>query len=505
MAVIQISKIQVRRGLQENLPQLGSGEMGWSIDERRLWIGNGTLAEGAPELGNTEIVTVNSDISAALTYYFRGSESGYESQTGPTPAEDVLRTIQNKLDETVSFRDFITPADAASNDYTTALRRALAEVWPSTYYAVPGVNRKLHIPAGIYPVSDTIAIPPYASLQGDNIEGTVIKQNNNFPLFEMDSGAASNPQNITFSDLTLENTKGYHIVLADSTENLLFDRVKFKGNIAIPVANSFDASAVLLSQSIASTKNVVFNGCKFTRITYGISASGNVSGVAVNNSVFDTLYQGVVSSADGGSPQGVKIIASTFDNIAKQAITSAGDSSVTSAFNQYKTVGLGNATVISSSTANTAVLTWSTANNYSIGDLFDRVDLSAKSLIEITGVTSPTKANPTTAGSLQSSPGYTETLTNNTTANTALTLLSATVSAIIDYNIVRDTAKRVGSIKITHYNGSVVYEDDYSEIGTSGVTLTFNGNVSANSAVLGYTTTNTGSNATIKYNIRSFI
>jgi hypothetical protein len=83
--------------------------------------------------------------------------------------------------------------------------------------------------------------------------------------------------------------------------------------------------------------------------------------------------------------------------------------------------------------------------------------------------------------------------------------LSATVSAIIDYNIVRDTAKRVGSIKITHYNGSVVYEDDYSEIGTSGVTLTFNGNVSANSAVLGYTTTNTGSSATIKYNIRSFI
>ena len=57
MAVIQISKIQVRRGLQENLPQLASGEFGWSIDERRLFIGNGTLAEGAPSTGVTEILT----------------------------------------------------------------------------------------------------------------------------------------------------------------------------------------------------------------------------------------------------------------------------------------------------------------------------------------------------------------------------------------------------------------------------------------------------------------
>jgi Major tropism determinant N-terminal domain len=57
VAVIQISKIQVRRGLQENLPTLASGEFGWSIDERRLYIGNGTLSEGAPSIGVTEVLT----------------------------------------------------------------------------------------------------------------------------------------------------------------------------------------------------------------------------------------------------------------------------------------------------------------------------------------------------------------------------------------------------------------------------------------------------------------
>lgn len=60
MAVTQISKIQVRRGLQEDLPQLASAEFGWSIDERRLYIGNGTLEEGAPVTGRTEILTSQS-------------------------------------------------------------------------------------------------------------------------------------------------------------------------------------------------------------------------------------------------------------------------------------------------------------------------------------------------------------------------------------------------------------------------------------------------------------
>lgn len=57
MAVTQISKIQSRRGRQENLPQLAAGELGWAIDTQQLYIGNGTFAEGAASEGNTEILT----------------------------------------------------------------------------------------------------------------------------------------------------------------------------------------------------------------------------------------------------------------------------------------------------------------------------------------------------------------------------------------------------------------------------------------------------------------
>ena len=93
MAVIQISKIQVRRGLQTNLPQLASAEFGWSVDERRLYIGNGTLAEGAPTVGNTEILTEYTDVASVVdTYFFKGTESGYTSQTGASSTTPVTRT-----------------------------------------------------------------------------------------------------------------------------------------------------------------------------------------------------------------------------------------------------------------------------------------------------------------------------------------------------------------------------------------------------------------------------
>ncbi len=68
MAILQISQIKHRRGLNADLPQLGSAELGWSVDTRQLYIGNGTLAEGAPEVGNTEILTEFSNIPGVTGY-----------------------------------------------------------------------------------------------------------------------------------------------------------------------------------------------------------------------------------------------------------------------------------------------------------------------------------------------------------------------------------------------------------------------------------------------------
>ena len=68
MAIVQISQVKHRHGLQENLPQLATAELGWSVDSRKLYIGNGTLSEGAPEIGNTEILTEHSNLPGFTVY-----------------------------------------------------------------------------------------------------------------------------------------------------------------------------------------------------------------------------------------------------------------------------------------------------------------------------------------------------------------------------------------------------------------------------------------------------
>jgi len=73
MSITQISKIEVRTGLRQNLPQLGCGEFGFCTDDLTLWIGNGNTPP-APFAGNTEIFTTNS-----MPYPTAGIPSGVQN------------------------------------------------------------------------------------------------------------------------------------------------------------------------------------------------------------------------------------------------------------------------------------------------------------------------------------------------------------------------------------------------------------------------------------------
>ena len=84
VGIKQNSKIQVRHGLQQNLPLLAVGEFGWSVDSQRLYIGNGNISDGAPFQGNTEIMTVQSNTSAPtnipVSGTFQQSPDGVKTQ-----------------------------------------------------------------------------------------------------------------------------------------------------------------------------------------------------------------------------------------------------------------------------------------------------------------------------------------------------------------------------------------------------------------------------------------
>lgn len=87
MAVVSISRIQQRRGRKfsgTGLPQLASGELGWAIDSQELFIGNGSVSEGAPKVGNTRLLTEldipnlkgeSSNLFSSLNYIYKASGS----------------------------------------------------------------------------------------------------------------------------------------------------------------------------------------------------------------------------------------------------------------------------------------------------------------------------------------------------------------------------------------------------------------------------------------------
>lgn len=60
MPVTQISKIQHRNGLRDDLPALDLAELGFTTDTHELFVGNGTPSND-PNVTNTQIITVLSN------------------------------------------------------------------------------------------------------------------------------------------------------------------------------------------------------------------------------------------------------------------------------------------------------------------------------------------------------------------------------------------------------------------------------------------------------------
>ena len=169
MAIVSISRIQIRRGRKNagsGLPQLAGGELGWAVDTQELYIGNGAVSEGAPAVGNSKVLTEHDnlfELSDQYTY-----RNGSNVQTGATSATPIRRSLQARLDDEVSVRSFGASGDGT--DQTAALQRAVDQLflpWSSSTDAdnyKKRITLKLH--AGVYSISNSIKLPPYASLIG---------------------------------------------------------------------------------------------------------------------------------------------------------------------------------------------------------------------------------------------------------------------------------------------------------------------------------------------------
>jgi hypothetical protein len=175
VAIVQISRITNRKGLEEDLPQpLAPAELGWAVDTRQLYIGPGTLAEGSPdEHNNVEILTEYSDILATQTAYtYTGfTATGYTVQTGASPGSPVSQSLQSRLDSYCVVTDFGATGDGVTDD-TAAINRALYQLY--CVQANPQIRRSLFFPAGSYLITNTILVPPYAMLYGEGPQSSIL-------------------------------------------------------------------------------------------------------------------------------------------------------------------------------------------------------------------------------------------------------------------------------------------------------------------------------------------
>ncbi len=268
MAVIQISKIQHRRGLKNNnagIPQLSAAEIAWAIDTQELYIGNGSVADGAPYVGNTKILTEHDNIlELANSYRFALNE--------PSVSLSVPRSLQNKLDEYVSVFDFGAVPDG-STDCTVFFENALNQLFRN---ADPKFKKTLFIPNGNYLFSDNLRIPSNARIRGESIEGVSLNIGDFNILLITEDGTevaqfqdTDRPSNIEMSNLTIRHDSGQFVItgLKDSK----FDSVKFLSDFELTAATFSNSelenstASVYWENDLAGTKvdNIMFSNCKF--------------------------------------------------------------------------------------------------------------------------------------------------------------------------------------------------------------------------------------------------
>lgn len=513
MAITQISRIQHRRGLRESLPQLAAGELGWAVDTQELFIGNGTITDGAPETGNTKIITEDDNIlSTANTYTFRGNTDS-PIVTGIDNNSPVVRTLQQKLDDFANVKDFGAVGDGQTDD-TAAINRAIANL--QSVESTGKQKRRLYFPGGIYIISDPILIYPFTNLIGDGMQSTIIKQtdvteecvmrtcdaNGNISVGIGNDGAAT-PEAISIKDIQFQTTSDNHIAILDSAQDTHFQNVHFTGTYINQTGQTNGKACVDIRGTTAlKSSRLYFVHCTFEKSEYGFNSDFDIEDVIIQGSEFQNLYRGINlgETADGSTagktqgPTGVLVHGNRFDLIDGEGVfihDNGGDPRGNIiAGNSFRDVGAN-----SDDSADVPALHFAHADNFAYGNYFHRTDVLSNfdgALYHETPIRHPLTLDDN-ASTFRNAidPIFNTPVQYDNQRETHLE---------IDYCIVRGSFKRRGKMRVESSVGNVVYSDDFSENGDTGVTLKVDA-----AGILQYKTTSTGSTASMKYRFQYFV
>lgn len=436
MAVTQISRIQHRRGLEQDLPQLTAAELGWSLDTRRLYIGNGTIEEGAPVVGVTRVLTEHdvSDLTsnvAFANYTFVGNLAGYTAQTGASALSPTIRTYQQKLDDFVNVRDFGAVGDNSTDD-TSAINRAIQQIYKSTVSPTESrARRTIYFPGGTYLITSPILVPPYAKLVGDGIGSSIIKQSQANQtvvkscdsLFQTDASIGTNSA-VTPKDIEIHNIQFLNsnssvtspIFVIDSSENVKLSSCRFNS----AAGTGFYPNLVTILSSSVLSHTIYFENCDFVNGGNGLSVVG--AGV-----------------------RSLKAIGCTYDSLSNVAVNLRDAKNYVGVGNYFGTVG-------------SFMVTDGNNATFELGDHYDTNNILNTGLY---------------LGNLQYGMSQQYTLSSTPTVLSIIgPLIGANSAVTLDYEIRNQANARFGTITYVTTSTQTVFDDNYTEtVNTVGANL----------------------------------
>ena len=417
MAVVEIAKIQVRRG-QENqtgVPQLDGGEFAWAADTERLYIGL-KIADGGSRDENVRILTENDErnffaLGVTSSTYTYKVESYITAADGFS--EEVERTVQSKLDDLVNITDFGAVGGTGTYD-TAAVQLAIDRLFLDTMDFESSEGRhpgkKLFFPAGIYNLTATIYIPRYTTIVGEGIDKTIFNVSTTATHafqtcdYSSNGGGAgyvhfdntttinslTQPKGIYLEDMTLRYDSGFaglssnlSLLSLDCANDAVIKRVKFKGtHIPGDTANTNYTGIDIRGFGEVTSENVLIDNCIFEGLYNGVKSNYDIITPTIKDSEFYDSVRGINFNAPKDltalvGPRYARINNNKFENIEEQGIYAGVTNSTTGTFhisqnNTFINVGNYFNQWGERSSTGTAVISFLSDKNSSIDDYFGR-------------------------------------------------------------------------------------------------------------------------------------
>ena len=425
MAVIEISRIQVRRGRenQTGIPTLAGGEFGWASDTENLYIGL-RREDGGSRDANIRVLTENDILDAKNIFSDLVTAYTYRDQTDPpitgNPNTQIafVRSLNEKADDFVSIKDFGVIGEGGDAVESELIQNAIDRLFldplkNSSAYG-PHTAKVLWFPAGTYNIDQAILVPGYTTIMGEGIGKTIINlistsshaiqtidadinyiytERVTFETGNMTSGHGQ-PNYIRIEGVTIQydqhisSVQGcFSLISLDCSENAVIKDVRLEGrhlvgDFADAGHSGIDIRGFSSSENLTiSSNNILIDNCEFDGLYYCVLSNYDIVNPIIQNSQFYNSVRGVTFNdprdevlADAG-PRGGRILNNRFMNIERHAIF-VGDSNPSLSTNHIsmnnRFYNVGNYGLGRDSDFGTPVITYIPDGNLTINDWFDR-------------------------------------------------------------------------------------------------------------------------------------